>query len=185
MAELGGGAAPARIEAGPGSHSNGDAKPWQRGPTGGPAPWRSRNQDRDQNDGGDGGRGGGSGGPAPWARDRRERNHDSQGGDGYYGGQQQNTGYGGSAPPGTAPWHQAPAPGAQQQYGGYPGGYPGYPAMGAPPGLGAPPAPATDNLTALIQQFSGGSAIPPPPPPSDGAPPPPPGDQPPPPPPGA
>ncbi|KAG6356616.1 hypothetical protein INS49_014489 [Diaporthe citri] len=198
MAELGGGAAPARIEAGPGSHGNGDAKPWQRGPTGGPAPWRSRNNDRDHHDGGGGGGGGGggSGGPAPWARDRRERNHDHHGGDSYYGGGQ-NNGYG-SAPPGTAPWNQAPgaqggyggaappgtapwqqAPGAPSAYGGYPGGY------GAPPGLGAPPAPPADNLTALIQQFSGGAAPPPPPPPpSEGAPPPPPpGNQPPPPPP--
>ncbi|KAK2602481.1 hypothetical protein N8I77_009009 [Diaporthe amygdali] len=198
MAELGGGAAPARIEAGPSSHGNGDAKPWQRGPTGGPAPWRSRNNDRDHHDGGDrgGGGGGGGGGPAPWARDRRERNHDNHGGDSYYGGQ--NNGYG-SAPPGTAPWQQAPgaqagyggaappgtapwqqAPGAPPAYGGYPGGY------GAPPGLGAPPAPPADNLTALIQQFSGGAAPPPPPPPpSEGAPPPPPSNQPPPPPPPA
>ncbi|KAK7724942.1 Branchpoint-bridging protein [Diaporthe eres] len=181
MAELGGGAAPARIEAGPGSHGNGDAKPWQRGPTGGPAPWRSRNNDRDHHDGGGGGGGGGggSGGPAPWARDRRERNHDHQGGDSYYGGGQ-NNGYG-SAPPGTAPWHQAPgaqggyggaappgtapwqqAPGAPSAYGGYPGGYGAPPGLGAPP---APPAPPADNLTALIQQFSGGAAPPPPPPP--------------------
>ncbi|KAI7785520.1 branchpoint-bridging protein [Diaporthe eres] len=201
MAELGGGAAPARIEAGPGSHGNGDAKPWQRGPTGGPAPWRSRNNDRDHHDGGGGGGGGGggSGAPAPWARDRRERNHDHQGGDSYYGGGQ-NNGYG-SAPPGTAPWHQAPgaqggyggaappgtapwqqAPGAPSAYGGYPGGYGAPPGLGAPP---APPAPPADNLTALIQQFSGGAAPPPPPPPpSEGAPPPPPpGNQPPPPPP--
>ncbi|ROV90254.1 hypothetical protein VPNG_09914 [Cytospora leucostoma] len=196
MAELGGGAAPARIEAGPGSHGNGDAKPWQRGPTGGPAPWRTRNNDREHHEGGGGGGGGGgaSGGPAPWARDRRERNHDNHGGDTYYGGQ--NNGYGGSAPPGTAPWQQPP--GAQAGYGGYAsgyaGGYPGGSAMGAPPGLGgppgaaglgAPPAPTPDNLTALIQQFSGGASVPPPPPPPNGAPPPPPGEAPPPPPPGA
>ncbi|KAJ4414833.1 Branchpoint-bridging protein [Gnomoniopsis sp. IMI 355080] len=186
MAEIGGGAAPARIEAGPGN-SNGEAKPWQRGPTGGAAPWRTRNQDREQHDGGDrsaGGMGGPTGGPAPWARDRRERNPDNHGGDSYYGGQQHNGSYGGAAPPGAAPWHQSPAapPGAQP-YGGYPGagGYPGYSAMPAPPGLGGPPPPPpADNLTALIQQFSG---APPPPPPMDGAPPPPPGDQPPPPPP--
>lgn len=191
MAEIGGGAAPARIEAGPGP-SNGEPKPWQRGPTGGAAPWRTRNQDRDQHDGGDrsaGGIGGPTGGPAPWARDRRERNSDNNGGgDSYYGSHQNNGGYGAgaaaAAPPGAAPWHQAPAapPGAQP-YGGYPGAgaYPGYSAMPAPPGLGGPPPPPADNLTALIQQFSG--APPPPPPPMDGAPPPPPGDQPPPPPP--
>ncbi|PSS00742.1 hypothetical protein BD289DRAFT_450098 [Coniella lustricola] len=196
MAELGGGAAPARIEAGPGSQVNGDAKPWQRGPTGGPAPWRNRNQER-EHDGGDrsSGPGGPSGGPAPWARDRRDRHHDNHGNDHHYGGHHQHNnndgnnnsnGYGGPAPPGAAPWHQAPtAPPGAQPYGGYPGGYPGFSAMGAPPGLGPPPAPPSDNLTALIQQFSGGASVPPPPPPSDSAPPPPPGDLPPPPPPPA
>ncbi|OLN89796.1 Branchpoint-bridging protein [Colletotrichum chlorophyti] len=200
MQELGGGsssgAAPARIEAGPGSYNNGpsgDAKPWQRGPTGGPAPWRSRNNDsRDDRDRDGGDRGSGGGGAAPWARDRNRRD-DHGGGDSYYGGQSQ--GYGGqaasSAAPGAAPWHQPP--GTQNGYGGY-GGYPGYaapPGMSAPPpgippppgapGLGAPPGLA-GGLNALIQQYAGGA---PPPPPSDNAPPPPPSDQPPPPPPGA
>ncbi|OHE91792.1 zinc knuckle [Colletotrichum orchidophilum] len=217
MQELGGGsaggAAPARIEAGPGSYNNnnnnngpsgGDAKPWQRGPTGGPAPWRSRNNEsRDDRDRGDrdrdrdgGGGGGGGGGAAPWARDRSRRD-DHGGGHGgggdYYGGGQ--GGYGGQsagAAPGAAPWHQPP--GTQNGYGGY-GGYPGYgapPGMAAPPsgvpppppgapGLGAPPGLA-GGLNALIQQYAGGA---PPPPPSDNAPPPPPSDQPPPPPPGA
>lgn len=186
MQELGGGgAAPARIEAGPGSYNNnnGDAKPWQRGPTGGPAPWRSRNNDRDNEAGGGGGA---SGGPAPWARDRGSRNNDNNG-DSYYGGQ---SNYGSSAPPGTAPWQQAP--GAQSGgYGSY-GGYAGYgapPGMGAaappgaPPGLSAPPG-LPGNINALIQQYAG-SMVPPPPPPTDGAPPPPPSDFPPPPPPGA
>ncbi|KAF4785385.1 zinc knuckle [Colletotrichum scovillei] len=217
MQELGGGsaggAAPARIEAGPGSYNNngpsgGDAKPWQRGPTGGPAPWRSRNNDsRDDRDRGDrdrdGGGGGGGGGPAPWARDRNRRDdhrgghnggHGGYGGSDHYGGGGQG-GYGGQsagAAPGAAPWHQPP--GTQNGYGGY-GGYPGYgapPGMAAPPsgvpppppgapGLGAPPGLA-GGLNALIQQYAGGA---PPPPPSDNAPPPPPSDQPPPPPPGA
>lgn len=178
MQELGGGSdgPPARIEAGPGSYNNGDAKPWQRGPTGGPAPWRSRNESNE----------GGSSGAAPWARDRNrgQDHHNSNGGggggdDSYYG-----QAYGG-APGGAAPWQQAP--GTQ---GGYPG-YPGYnsygaaPGMGAPPGLpqvpgGAPPPPGL-GINALIQQYSG--AVPPPPPPSGEAPPPPPSDQPPPPPP--
>lgn len=184
MQELGGGGgAPARIEAGPGSYDNGnsggDAKPWQRGPTGAPAPWRSRN-DRDNEGGGGGGGGGSSGGPAPWARDRSSRNHDNhRDGDTYYGNQG-NHGYGGAAAPGTAPppWQQQ-APGAS----GY-GGYPGYGSYGAPPGMSAPPPPPPPGelgLNALIQQYSNA----PPPPPSGEAPPPPPSDQPPPPPPGA
>ncbi|KAK1992283.1 hypothetical protein LX36DRAFT_304049 [Colletotrichum falcatum] len=208
MQELGGGsssgAAPARIEAGPGSYNNGpgaggaggDAKPWQRGPTGGPAPWRSRNNDsRDDRDR-DGGGGGGGGGAAPWARDRNRRD-DHAGGDSYYGGGGGGgggQGYGGQAAapaaPGAAPWHQPP--GTQNGYAAY-GGYAGYgapPGMAAPPsippppppgapGLGAPPGLA-GGINALIQQYAGGV---PPPPPSDNAPPPPPSDQPPPPPP--
>ncbi|KAJ9142611.1 Branchpoint-bridging protein [Pleurostoma richardsiae] len=196
MAELGGGgAAPARIEAGPGSYNGGgggDAKPWQRGPTGGPAPWRSRNNDRDRDEGH-------SGGSAPWARDRN-RGGDTQrnGGDSYYGGGGGQNNYGSSAP-GAAPWHQPPAPPGAQA-GGY-GGYGGYGSYGAPPGMpGAPPPPGmpappgaaglsappglAGNINALIQQYAGGAA-PPPPPPADGAPPPPPSDLPPPPPPGA
>ncbi|KAF3357023.1 hypothetical protein VdG1_03581 [Verticillium dahliae VDG1] len=166
MQELGGGPAdgapPARIEAGPGSYNNdqrgGDVKPWQRGPTGGPAPWRSRNESNHDGGSGGGGGGGGGGGAAPWARDRN-RDRDDHRGHGGYGGY--SGGYG--APPGmSAPPGIPPPPGA--------------------PGLGAPPN-LTGNLNALIQQYAGGA--PPPPPPSDNAPPPPPSDQPPPPPPGA
>ncbi|CAJ2508140.1 Uu.00g093260.m01.CDS01 [Anthostomella pinea] len=197
MLELGGGSdsQPARIEAGPGSYNNagGDAKPWQRGPTGAAAPWRSRNNDQG-NEGGGGG--GGGGGPAPWRErgdrgDRGDRNRggDHHGGGDYYGGQNYN-----SAPsaPGAAPWQQ-PAAGGQPAYPSYPG-YSAYGAplgaasgMGPPPGLpsnplGAPPG-LPGNLNALIQQYAGGGA--PPPPPAGEAPPPPPSDQPPPPPPGA
>jgi splicing factor 1 len=188
MQELGGssgGGAPARIEAGPGSYNNGgnsDAKPWQRGPTGGPAPWRQRNQESN----GDGGSG-----AAPWARDRNRGNND-RGGDSYYGGGQNYSAPGSTG--GAAPWHQAPgtAQGGYPGYGGY-SGYGGAPGMGAPPGLPPPPgAPGLSappglpgGLNALIQQYAGGAVPPPPPPPSDGAPPPPPSDQPPPPPPGA
>ncbi|KAL6407833.1 branchpoint-bridging protein [Ilyonectria robusta] len=105
MQELGGGSdgPPARIEAGPGSYNNGDAKPWQRGPTGGPAPWRSRNESNE----------GGSSGAAPWARDRNrgQDHHNSNGGggggdDSYYG--QAYGGAPGGAPGGAAPWQQAP-----------------------------------------------------------------------------
>lgn len=179
MQELGGGSAPAQIEAGPGGYDQGGAesqKPWQRGPTGAAAPWRSRNQDS-----------GNDGGAAPWARDRGNRD-DDRGGYGqqdYYGGQ---GGYGqgydqGYGQSGAAPWQQqsqAPGYGGYAGYGGYGGAAPG---VGAPPGLppGAPPGMEAQGLNALIQQYS---QAPPPPPPSGEAPPPPPGDQPPPPPPG-
>ncbi|KAK4100119.1 hypothetical protein N658DRAFT_559824 [Parathielavia hyrcaniae] len=199
MQELGGtGAAPARIEAGPGPQGpsgGGDARPWARGPTGGPAPWRSRNNERENE-------AAPSGGPAPWARDRggdRDRDRGYRDG-GRVGGDSYNPGsqgaYGGAAPsaPGTgaAPWHQPVA--APTGYGGYPT-YGGYGAPGAPPGMGAappglaPPPPGgappglPGGLNALIQQYA--NAVPPPPPPSGDAPPPPPPMDLPPPPPGA
>ncbi|RQM08166.1 hypothetical protein DH86_00000612 [Scytalidium sp. 3C] len=200
MQELSGGAsgdgeAPRRIEAGPGGYnqapSNGDVKPWQRGPTGAAAPWQRRGDDRGNDYGS---RDGPTGGPAPWQRDRR--GNDDRGGD-YYGGQNGN--YGAPPPPpgGAAPWQQQSGypsqPGAG--YGGYSApGYGGYGSMGAPPGLsGAPGAPpgAPPGLSALLQQYSGNpppppppsGAAPPPPPPGSAPPPPPPSDQPPPPPP--
>ncbi|OTA04989.1 hypothetical-protein [Trichoderma parareesei] len=196
MQELGGGgAAPAQIEAGPSSsnnyNGNSDAKPWQRGPTGGPAPWRSRIQD--SNDGGSGG-----GSAAPWARDRN-RGHDNTNGNGHGGGENNYYGhnnYGSSSSGGPAPWHQqahqaAPPHQAVPGMGAYPN-YAAYGAYGAAPGMGAPPGlpqvgaglaapPGLGPLNALIQQYAG--AVPPPPPPSGEAPPPPPSDQPPPPPP--
>ncbi|KAI9155069.1 peptidase family M28 family [Paramyrothecium foliicola] len=188
MQELGGGSgAPAQIEAGPGGYNGngGDrggeprAAPWQRGPTGGPAPWRSRRDNNDSYEGGGGDRGGG--GAAPWARDRN-RGYDNQG-DSYQG-----QGYGGQSGQGSGaapPWGQQ-APGTQGGYPGY-GGYGGYggaPGMAAPPGLSQPPGMAAPppGLNDLIQHYAG-AAPPPPPPPSGDAPPPPPGDQPPPPPP--
>src|SRR6478752_8210617 len=162
MQELGGGSSgpPARIEAGPGGQNNGDAKPWQRGPTGGPAPWRSRNQDSNE-----------GGSAAPWARDRGCRNEDhhaGNSGDSYYG--QAYAGASGAA----APWAQQ-APGTQGGYAGYPGygAYGAAPGMGAPPGLGAPGSapppppgapPGLGDINAFIQQYAG--AAPPPPPPS-------------------
>ncbi|PTB63375.1 hypothetical protein BBK36DRAFT_1143866 [Trichoderma citrinoviride] len=194
MQELGGGgAAPAQIEAGPSSNNyngNSDAKPWQRGPTGGPAPWRSRNQD--SNDGGSGG-----GSAAPWARDRN-RGHDNSNGNGHGGGENNYYGhnnYGSSSSGAPAPWHQqahqaapqhqAPGMGAYPNYAAY-GAYGAAPGMAAPPGLpqvgaGLAAPPGLGPLNALIQQYAG--AVPPPPPPSGDAPPPPPSDQPPPPPP--
>ncbi|KIH88470.1 splicing factor 1 [Sporothrix brasiliensis 5110] len=224
MQELGGGSGPPlRIEAGPGGPSgpgggNSEPKPWQRGPTGGPAPWRRANNDRDNDGPPKDAPGGPSGGPAPWARDRNYRNNDSYngggggydngGGDFYNAGSGAHGGYNGQngtaappAPPGMAPWHQAP--GAQAippppSYHGSPG-YGAPPGMGgAPPGLHPPPPPPgagagaglgappgmDSGLSALIQQYSGAvQPPPPPPPPGDAPPPPPPSDQPPPPPP--
>ncbi|UKZ94444.1 Branchpoint-bridging protein [Trichoderma asperellum] len=202
MQELGGGsgAAPAQIEAGPSSNNyngNSEAKPWQRGPTGGPAPWRSRNQDSNE---------GGSGGPAPWARDRN-RGHDHSNGNGhsnshggdnnYYGhNNYESSSSGGGGGGGGAPWHHQAQHGASHNQAPGMGGYPNYAAYGAygaAPGMGAPPGlpqvggaglsapPGLGPLNALIQQYAG--SAPPPPPPSGDAPPPPPSDQPPPPPP--
>lgn len=164
-----GGSAPQRIEAGPGGYDdrqdNGapdrDVKPWQRGPTGGPAPWQQRN--RDDRDGGNA--------PPPWASGGR---NDSYGGHGQGG-------YGGGSG-GAAPWQQSqappPPPGGQSYgYGGY-GNY-GDPnaGYGAPPGLAGAPPP---GLGALLQNY-GAAGSPPPPPPGGAPPPPPPGDAPPPP----
>ncbi|GAB0136439.1 Branchpoint-bridging protein [Epichloe bromicola] len=203
MQELGGGSGPpARIEAGPGPDRDTatDVKPWQRGPTGGPAPWRTRNQDTND------GEPRSSGGSAPpWARERnrghdnhgerererdrdRDRDRDSQYNQGY-----------GSSGSSVPPWQQQPqqypqhqAPGTRNGYPGY-GGYGGYgsyappSSMGAPPGLpqagaGLAAPPGLAGVNALIQQYAG---APPPPPSGDGPPPPPPppGNQPPPPPP--
>lgn len=207
MQELSGGAssgAPTqRIEAGPGGYENGqgegygrgepdrDLKPWQRGPTGGPAPWQRAGNDRQD----DYNRDGGSSAP-PWA---------SRGGDNYGGyNQGQNGGYGGPPGGGAAPWQRqdnAPPPppsgGQYGNYGAYPGGYDqsggygGHQSMGAPPGLGgAAGLGAPPGLGALLQNYGANGAPPPPPaggapppPPSDDLPPPPPSDQPPPPPP--
>ncbi|KAJ1329092.1 splicing factor 1 [Microdochium nivale] len=216
MQELGSGSGgpPARIEAGPAASSNNgagagggerDAKPWQRGPTGAAAPWRSRGRDNDQGHGGDqNNEGGGGGGPAPW-RTRGGGNDNyggggrDRGGDSYYagGGQDYNNYNGGrdsgsngaSAGGASAPWSQAPP--AQPAYPSYPGygnygGYAAPPGMGAPPGLpGAPGLGAPPGLPGSMagMMAPGYGAIPPPPPPADGAPPPPPSDQPPPPPP--
>ncbi|RDL40662.1 uncharacterized protein BP5553_00641 [Venustampulla echinocandica] len=207
MQELSGGGPPngeepRRIEAGPvGGYDqgppDGDVKPWQRGPTGAAAPWQKRGDDRGGFDGRDSAPSG-SGSAAPWARDRA-RGSDNRGGDSYYGGGQNNynNGASGAAPP----WQQQqapaypPAPTAAAGYAGYSapgytGGYPPQQAMGAPPGLAAPPGLSSAGISALLQQFAGSpppppppSTVPPPPPPGNAPPPPPPSDQPPPPPP--
>ena len=171
MNELSGGApagaAPQRIEAGPGAYNGGggddggrDLKPWQRGPTGAAAPWAQ------------GGDGRGDDHKRPWAAG-------GAGADGYGG-------YG--APPGSAaPWQRqqdAPPPppsgGQDYGYGGYPGAYGnssgGYGGMGAPPGLGssagglgAPP-----GLASMYGGYgaNGTNGAAPPPPPGSAPPPP-------------
>ncbi|KAK2805273.1 hypothetical protein FQN50_006299 [Emmonsiellopsis sp. PD_5] len=218
MQELGGGAPategePRRIEAGPGgydSHQNDserELKPWQRGPTGGPAPWQRPREDRPREDYPS--REHNSAAP-PWAggggRDRHERgdrgydrgDRADRGGDGYgYGSHTAPGGGGYGAPGAAAPWQQQP----HQQHAAAPPpppgghaaappmyGYPGYSAfppqqhMGAPPGLsGVPPPPP--GLGGMFTSYGAAGSPPPPPPPADGPPPPPPSDQPPPPPP--
>lgn len=167
-APAGNGAAPQRIEAGPGMYDQGDSyggdrdlKPWQRQPTGAPAPWQQDRFDRDDY----GSRDHGGSAPPPWATGNR-------GGDSYGG-------YSGAPGSSAAPWHQQappppPPPVGQPGYG-Y-GAYPGYD-QGI--GYGAPPAAAPPGLSSFLQQYSGA----PPPPPSDGPPPPPPSNDAPPPPP--
>ncbi|WEW55218.1 hypothetical protein PRK78_000647 [Emydomyces testavorans] len=192
MQELSGGApsgngeAPRRIEAGPGGYDQGgnygeqrDLKPWQRGPTGGPAPWQRRDDRRDDHGQRD------HGSAPPWAAggrgergERGDRSSDS------YAYGSHGAGYG-AAPGAAAPWQQQapPPPGGQPGYG-Y-AGFPGFtapPTMGAPPGLGGVPPPPP-GMGALFPGYPG--ANPPPPPPADGPPPPPPSEQPPPPPPSA
>ncbi|OJD11289.1 branchpoint-bridging protein [Emergomyces pasteurianus Ep9510] len=204
-----------RIEAGPGSYEQNDnngggerpLKPWERGPTGGPAPWQRPREDRPPRDDYPPRE---QGAPPPWAAgggggryDRGDRGADrgdreSRGGDGYgygshgggYGGHGAHGGH--SAPGGPAPWHQqqqhhhAPAPvpppvpaPVPTAAAGHAGyGYTGYSAFPPQQHMGAPP---------------GLNAVPPPPPgmgamfPGYGAgsppPPPPPVDGPPPPPP--
>ncbi|GAB7345027.1 hypothetical protein MBLNU457_3445t1 [Dothideomycetes sp. NU457] len=198
MQELGGGSSGAqgRIEAGPGGDAggyDGGAKPWQRGPTGAPAPWAQgggggRDRDRDS---------GPSGAPPPWAGgggsggrsyDNYNNNHNNSG-NGY--GQQ--GGYGGS---GAAPWQQSNQSYGQGQSQGY--GYGGYSGGGGGGGYGGGyggqqggynnyQTPGYDSGNAApwqMPQSNGGHAPPPPPPGGEAPPPPPPGgDAPPPPPP--
>ncbi|KAH7555297.1 hypothetical protein J3E72DRAFT_6753 [Bipolaris maydis] len=148
-------------------------KPWERGPTGGSAPWARNDDDRGRGDGH-------SSAPPPWA------------GGGGRGGQSYDQGYGASG--GAAPWAAGAsaggAGGAGYGYGGY--GYDQSAGMGAPgayagaPGYGAAPPPSgpPPGLGPLFQSYGSAGSPPPPPPPSGSAPPPPPpGDVPPPPPP--
>ncbi|GAB1743976.1 hypothetical protein NU219Hw_g1017t2 [Hortaea werneckii] len=169
MNELGGGTAdPGRqigwqegAADGAGGPPQDNARPWQRGPTGGPAPWASRRQP--------------SGGPAPWAN---RGGHDDYNGGG---------GYGGGAPGGgVPPWQQGRGGGGGGYGGGYGGGgYGGGSSGGPAPWQQQPQAPGYGYGGGQQQQQPpwAMSAPPPPPPGDDVPPPPPPGDVPPPPPP--
>lgn len=181
MQELSGGAppsgeAPRRIEAGPGGYDQGgeqrDLKPWQRGPTGGPAPWQRRDDRRDDHGHRD------QGAAPPWAGgggrgDRGDR--PDRGGDSYGYGSHGAAGYA-AAPGAAAPWQQPPPPGGYG-YGSY-GSFAAPPAMGAPPGIsGAPPGlggvppPPPPGMPTMYPGYPGANP-PPPPPPADGPPPP-------------
>ncbi|KAI7523408.1 Branchpoint-bridging, partial [Hortaea werneckii] len=122
-----------------------NARPWQRGPTGGPAPWASRGQP--------------SGAPAPWA---------SRGGyDDYNGG----GGYGGGAPGGgVPPWQQGRGGGGGGYGGGYGGGgYGGGGSSGGPaPWQQQPQAPGYGYGGGQQQQQPPWAmSAPPPPPPGE------------------
>ncbi|KAG9203771.1 hypothetical protein B5807_01205 [Epicoccum nigrum] len=158
-------------------------KPWERGATGGAAPWARGDSRGDRGDSN-------SAAPPPWAGGGGA----AAGAGGSY---DQSGGYGNS---GAAPWAAAaPAADASYGYGNYGAGYDqnaaagyGAPGYGAPgygaPGYGAPAAAAgpPPGLGPLFQNYGGAGSPPPPPPPPSGSapPPPPPGDAPPPPPPG-
>jgi len=161
MAEMGGGQPRGAIEYGNGAADTGgerNAKPWERGSTGGAAPWNRG--DRDDRGGSN------SAAPPPWAAAAPAYDQHN----GYSGG------------PNAAPWQTA-APAGGYGYGGY--GYDqGAPGYGVPGyGAQAPPSAPPPGLGALFENYGSGANPPPPPPPGDAPPPPPPGDAPPPPPP--
>ena len=166
MSELGGTGAPARIEAGPGGGAEGysddrDVKPWQRGPTGAPAPWtQGRSQDNYGGGRADNGQSGGygGGGAAPWQQQSQQQSYGQGGGQGYGGGYGggHNQGYGGGGGGGGY--------GQSQSYGG--GGYGGY---NNNPGYDQGSTGAAPPWQAAAGGYAGS---PPPPPPGGEAPPP-------------
>lgn len=177
MAEMGGGGAPRQaIEYNGGANDNyggGDEgrnlKPWERGPTGGAAPWaRGNRDDRD----------GGGNAPPPWASGANASGPPGGGSAGYNAAPWAN----------AAPAAPAAAPGSYgygdyNNYGGYGNAAPGAGAPGAAsygaPGYGAA-APPPPGLGAMFNSYGAGSPPPPPPPAGGAPPPPPPGDAPPP-----
>ncbi|KAF2400447.1 hypothetical protein EJ06DRAFT_582279 [Trichodelitschia bisporula] len=152
------------LESGQGRHDmpRDDAKPWERPPPGGPAPWTQPRNDRDA----------GSAAP-PWASASGAGRGDT------YGYNQQPAGYN---IPAAAQW-QAAAPPVAPGYDAYAAyGYNAAPgAYGAAPGAPGAIPPGMPSMPSYMNY--GSATIPPPPPPSGAPPPPPPGDAPPPPPP--
>lgn len=207
-AAIGSGSAPRAIENGPGGNyddnrsggygggrgyendNGGDRglKPWQRGPTGGPAPWQRRDERGPPRDAPTGPSGSGAG-LAPW----------------------QQSGHGGSSAGSAAPWaqnnlhqsshHGAPhasanpwnaVPSAPPAMSNPMSMFPGAPGMGPPPGMSGygmggygipPPPPPGSSIPPPPPPGGSLPPPPPPPPPSSAPPPPPPGSAPPPPPP--
>ncbi|KAJ4374566.1 Branchpoint-bridging protein [Didymella sp. IMI 355093] len=167
LSEMGGGGGQPRgaIEyngggAGGDSYGGGERnlKPWERGPTGGAAPWARSDSRGDHGDSN-------SAAPPPWAGG-------GGAGAGAGGSYDQSGGYGNS---GAAPWASAaPAAGASYGYGNYGAGYDpnaaaagyGAPGYGAP-GYGAPAAAAgpPPGLGPLFQNYGSAGSPPPPPPP--------------------
>lgn len=138
-------------------------KPWERGPTGGQAPWaRSERSERDNSAAAPpwAGAGGGSYDQGGYSNNNSSSAPWASGGNASYGYGNYGSGYDQNAAPGAAP------PGMSSY------GYGGASQPGPPPGLGP-----------LFQNYGGAGSPPPPPPPSGSAPPPPPSDLPPPPPP--
>lgn len=111
--------------------------PWQKGPTGAPAPWQQRQEP--------------TGGPAPWQQRSRDNYQGHQGGynGGYNAGPPAAPWAQGGGGGGVAPWQQ---PQQQPNYG-----------YGAPPGMNAPPPPPPSYEAPPPPPPSD---IPPPPPPS-------------------
>lgn len=180
MNEIGGGTAgnPSRQigwqEGGAGDAAGGaDLKPWQRGPTGGPAPWEQNRQNNPAPWQQRPPPGGPSGGPAPW---QQRGGQDNYGGGGGYGGYGQG-GYGGGVRSYDAPpWQRGG--GDREPRGGGGGGGPAPWQMPQPPQMGYGGTPGMDfNAPPPPPPPPGGIPPPPPPPPSDNIPPPPPPPQ--------
>lgn len=175
MNEIGGGTAgnPSRQigwqEGGAGDAAGGaDLKPWQRGPTGGPAPWEQNRQNNPAPWQQRPPPGGPSGGPAPW---QQRGGQDNYGGGGGYGGYGQG-GYGGGGRSYDAPpWQRG---GGDREPRGGGGGGPAPWQMPQPPQMGYGGTPGTDFNAPPPPPPPPGGIPPPPPPPSDNIPPPPP-----------
>ncbi|KAM0720098.1 hypothetical protein Q7P37_004234 [Cladosporium fusiforme] len=162
-----------------------ELKPWQKAPTGGPAPWERSQRPPP---------GGPSGGPAPWLqREQRGGGHDNYGGHGgghggyggHSGGHGGQGGYGGHGgyggggyeSGGPPPWARGGGGDREQRGGGGGGPAPWMQPQQQPPHMGYG-APGMDyNAAPPPPPPPPGGVPPPPPPPSDNIPPPPPPPQ--------